>query len=424
MRPTLLILAAATALAVLAPMAGRAQEVLSATGAAGKVREDPAEAGLFADAMAAVGAAQQAAQLRLFVSRFPGSERSLPALQQLLADDQLLNDSADAERTARRILTLSPGDVPALAILVYVARNHAAGMPNGDARTALANEAAEDAGLGLTALPAWPGPAGMSPAEVEALRGRLAAIFYGGLGFERLVKADYQVARYYYLKAVQTNPADVQTDYELGLVDLQAKPLDPEGFWWAAKAYILAGAANAPASQAAIAPLARESYRAYHGGDDGWADLLGEVSGESTPPPGFTIKAAPTPAELAVQAVRDNDVASLTAPDWEYILSYRDASPDNRAAADKVWASITTDASGAAARLKLPMMVISSSRGGLEGAITEDNQKAGRADAHVTLAAPLASPPAPGTMVTVIGSPSGYTPIPFAFTLKDAQIAG
>ena len=421
MRPTPLILAAAMALW---PLAAGAQEVLSATGAAGKVREDPAEAGKYEAAMGVAAVRERAAALQAFVQRYPYSPHMLEASQHLLADDQLINDSADAERTARRILQLSPDDVPALAIVVYLARNHAAGLPNGDARTALADEAAAAAGRGLRALPTWPGPAGMQPIDVEALRGKLGAIFYGGLGFERLAKADYQVARYYYLKAVATNPADVQTDYELGLVDLQAKPLDPEGFWWAAKAYLLAGAANAPTSQAAIAPLARDSYRAYHGGDDGWIDLLGEVSGQTTPPPGFTVKAAPGPAEIAVQAVQDNDVASLTVPDWEFILSYRDASDANRAAADKVWASITAGADGAPARLKLPVRIISAGRGTLEAAITDDNQKAGRVDLHVILAEPLARPPAPGTMLTVIGAPASYTPQPFAITLKDAQVAG
>ena len=421
MRPTPLIIAAAIALC---PLAAGAQEVMSATGAAGKVLEDPAENGAFAEAMAVPDARGRSAALQAFAQRYPYSPHMLEASQRQLADDQQINDSADAERAAKRIVQIAPDDVPALAILVYLARMHASGLPNGDARTALADEAAADAGRGLTALPAWPGPSGMQPADVETLRGRLGAIFYAGLGFERLAKADYQVARYYYLKAVAIDPADVQTDYELALVDLQAKPLDPEGFWWAAKAYLLAGAANAPASQAAIAPLARDSYRSYHGGEDGWADLLGEVSGQSTPPPGFTIKAAPGPAEIAVQAVQDNDVSSLTVPDWEFILSYRDASDANAAAAAKVWASITTGADGAPARLKLPVKIISAGRGTLEAAITDDNQQAGRVDLHVILAAPLSRPPAPGTMVTVIGLPSTYTPQPFAFTLKDAQIAG
>ncbi len=87
-------------------------------------------------------------------------------------------------------------------------------------------------------------------------------------------------------------------------------------------------------------------------------------------------------------------------------------------------ASITAGSDGAPARLKLPVKIISASRGTLEAAITDDNQKAGRTDLHVILAEPLARPPAPGTMVTVIGAPASYTPQPFAFTLKDAQIAG
>ena len=423
MRPTPLILAAAIALGPFWPAAGAAQEVMSAAGAPGKVIDDPAEDAAYATAMATADVTQRATQLQAFVRQYPNSEKLLPALQQLLADDQQLNDSTNAERTARRILEIAPGDIPALAIIVYLARTHATGLADGDARTALAREAAEDAGLGLKLLPSWPGPAGMATADVEALRGKLGAIFYGGLGFERLVAGDYGVARYYYLKAVQTNPADIQTDYELALVDLRTTPLDADGFWWAAKAYTLAGAANAPQSQAAIAPLARESYRSYHGGDDGWDELLLQVESEGAPPPGFNIQPAPTPAEQAVQAAQDADLSSLTVPDWEFILSYRDASAANRAAADKVWASIVAGPGGVPARLKLPVKVISASRGSLEAAITDDSQKAGRADLHVILAQPLATPPVPGTMVTVVGVLSAYEPQPFVFTMQKAEIA-
>ena len=100
MRPTPLILAAAMALW---PLAAGAQEVLSATGAAGKVREDPAEAGKYEAAMGVAAVRERAAALQAFVQRYPYSPHMLEASQHLLADDQLINDSADAERTARRI---------------------------------------------------------------------------------------------------------------------------------------------------------------------------------------------------------------------------------------------------------------------------------------------------------------------------------
>ena len=56
--------------------------------------------------MATLDVTSRATQLQTFVRQYPNSEKLLPALQKLLADDQQLNDSTNAERTARRILEI------------------------------------------------------------------------------------------------------------------------------------------------------------------------------------------------------------------------------------------------------------------------------------------------------------------------------
>jgi hypothetical protein len=70
-------------------------------------------------------------------------------------------------------------------------------------------------------------------------------------------------------------------------------------------------------------------------------------------------------------------------------------------------------------RVKLPVMVIAATPDGFDGAITDDNQKAGRIDVHVTLAAPLGPPPAAGSVVDVTGVFTDYSPAPFRFTLSE-----
>jgi hypothetical protein len=70
----------------------------------------------------------------------------------------------------------------------------------------------------------------------------------------------------------------------------------------------------------------------------------------------------PLPAELAVMAVDQNDPATLSFSDWELILSYRDASLANRGAADRVWKAIQEKQKNGAARLKIPVKVISVDR--------------------------------------------------------------
>jgi len=133
-------------------------------------------------------------------------------------------------------------------------------------------------------------------------------------------------------------------------------------------------------------------------------------------------KTIPSPAEIAVSAVKDNDPADLSFSDYEFILSYRDASPANKEAADKVWAAIEAKQRNGAAKLKIPAMVIKAEASSLDVAVAEDNIEHRVADMRVTLAKP-AAPPAAGAAIYVIGTIADYTPKPFLFVMKSAEIA-
>ena len=383
---------------------------------------DPTEAASYDAAEGLADPAAKASALTAFAQQYPASSRKLKALQQAMAAYQQLNDTAQLEPSARRVLEADPKDAQALALVVFIERTKAQTLKEGPARMAMAKQAADDANRGLTALDAWVAPSGTTPDDATFMRNKLSAVLYGALGFDRLVNADYAIARYYYLKAVRADPSDVQTDYQFAMVNLRAKPLDPEGFWWAARAYNLAGQANATTTQATILSLAQESYRRWHGSDEGWAEILIEAASETSPPTGFTVTREPTPAETAVQAVHDNDPGELTLPDWEYVLSFRDASAANREAADKVWAAIMAKQEAGAGRMKLPIKVLSANRGSIEGAITDENRQAGRVDLHVILADPAAPPPAQGSQISVEGALVKYTADPFAFTMQKAQV--
>jgi hypothetical protein len=55
-------------------------------------------------------------------------------------------------------------------------------------------------------------------------------------------------------------------------------------------------------------------------------------------------------------------------------------------------------------------------------AITEDNQKANKADLTINLEKPALRAPAPGSSVNVIGVLSSYTPDPFMFTMEKGAL--
>jgi hypothetical protein len=199
------------------------------------------------------------------------------------------------------------------------------------------------------------------------------------------------------------------------------------GFWYIAKAYHLAQG-NATA-QKSIGDNVKAKYRKYHGNNDGWDQFLAGVASQSGPGSEADITAAPSAQELACKAVQDNDPATLSFSDWEYILQYRDAGPQcNKDAAEKVWQAIQgkqKDASGGEVKIKLPgVKVVNASADTLDVALTEDNQKDNKADLHVVMDKPLTKPPAVGATIDVVGTISSYTPSPFMFTMTAAEVPG
>jgi hypothetical protein len=418
------VLAVAVAALALAPARLSAQAASSDpaqanTPANQKVIKDPAEYNAYMAALSTTDPAAKAAAMEAFVAQYPNSVVKIDALEQAMAAFQAKGDQQKVQETAGKILQLNPNNVRALAIVTFIER--------ATANTAeKAAKARQDGEKGLAELSDWK-PADVSDADAAKLKDQMTVIFAGAAGFGALQAKDYAAARNFYLKSVKIEPNNLQDVYQLGIAGLEANPIDKAGFWYIAKAYNLAQG-NA-AAQKSIGDYGRGKYRKYHGSNDGWDQFVASVAGQTAPGAESAITPAPSPQELACKAVQDNDPATLSFSDWEYVLQYRDAGPQcNKDAAEKVWQAIQNkqkDSKGDPAKLKLPAVkVISASADSLDAAITEDNQQANKADLHVVMDKPLAKPPAAGATIDIIGSISSYTPSPFMFTMTAGELPG
>ena len=300
----------------------------------GKTIKDPAEYNAYMAAFNTQDPSAKAAGMMAFVQQYPHSVVKSDALEQARAAYQAAGNVPKLEEVCRLILSDDPNDVSSLAVIAAIARSRGT--------AASAAEAAADALKGLQLLPSWKKPEATSDADFEKLRTQVAIIFNGAAGFGALQKKDYAAARGYYQKSVQLDVNNLQDVYQLSIADLEPTPMDSNGFWYAAKAIHLAGS-NAAAAQS-IANYAKAKYKRYHGSYDGWDTILAAAAGQTAPPPGFSasIKAAPTQCQIAVDAVKQNDPAQLSFSDWEFVLSHANCSPDNKAAADRVWQAIQT----------------------------------------------------------------------------------
>src|SRR5712692_3643941 len=370
-----------------------------------KVIKDPAEYNAYMAALNTQDPAAKAAAMEAFVKQYPASIVKIDALEQAMAAHQQANNVAKVQSIAGQILELDPDIVRALAILVYIKRSQATPQSVGEARV-LAQK-------GQRALLAWTRPEEISEADFKKLRNQMADIFYGAIAFAALQDKNYPTAHENYLEAIAIDPSNLQDVFQLGIAALETDPMDFNGFWYLAKAINLAQ------------DYAKAKYKRYHGGEDGWDQIVSAAASQAAPPAGFaqSIRPKPTPAEIAVQAVKDNDPATFSFSDYEFILSYRDASPANKEAAEKVWAVIQDKQKQGEAKLRLNgVKVIAATKDSIDAAMTEENQQVNKADLHVVLEEPALHPPAPGSTIDIIGVLTGYTPSPFMFTMEKGEL--
>lgn len=362
---------------------------------------------------------EKAAAMEAFLSRFPGTAMAAEALEHVMQGHQVAGDSGEVLKAARRLLTLAPDHVRALGVVVALDRAEAT---NGQAGRLPEMEAA--ARRGLRTLPAWTRPDEMDARTFDGLRTQLRRMFHGALGFAALSAKDYPRAREAYLEALRGGGSDLGDLFQAAISELSMNPLDPTGFWHAAKAVAVAeGSGNAKARDH-IRAYAEARYARFHGSREGFDTLMRRAAAEAEPPLDFarSVTPAPTPAELAVRAVREHPVKDLSVSDWIFVLEQRDASPENQAAAAKVWEGVQAMLKGGTAQIQWKGRFVACVGAVVDLALTEDHQAAGVPDLQVHLVRAPGRSLTPGDMLEVRGRLAGYALKPFRFEMQEGTL--
>lgn len=382
--------------------------------------ENPAEGKSYAAAIETRDPAKRAQALEIFIAWYPNSILRTAAYEQLMAAWQAANNPAKADAVAVKLLQIEPDNLRALANRVYVGRTR---VVSGD--SAALQPAVAAAERGLTVLSRWQRPQDVEERAFMRLKFQYIAVFNGMLGYAALQQKDYGRARRLLADAVAVDPENLQDVYQLAVAQLEGTPLDALGFWYGARAIAISRAAKNEQAAAGIEKYVRARYKIYRGSEEGFDAILARAAAERAPTDNFTrsIPRQLTMEEKAVQLVTDNDPATLSYTDWQLVLSRRDATPANRAAADQVWKAISDKQRGGEARLKIAIKVLKSAPDRIEGAITDENQASGTVDLEVRFGRPLSPMPTVGTQTSVIGTLTEYRTTPFAFVMTNAELA-
>jgi hypothetical protein len=261
-------------------------------------------------------------------------------------------------------------------------------------------------------------PDGTPAADWDKLKAQTTAIFNGAAGLAGFQAKDYAKAEKYLRAAVEADPANLLDVYDLALAYLAAGPTedDVNGLFFIARASNLAQGAG----KDQIAKFGKSKYNKYHGGEDGWSDLLAQTSTTTLPPAGFTIKkyVPPTPAEQCTDLMKTKKVEEMSFAEWQLCLS--EGTP---ADADTIWSALKGKPLQMVAHI---ISIDTSSKTATKLALagSSDDIDAKRADIDLTMSAviPVRQMPKEDTDFQFEGTPVSYVAKPFLMTMNDGAL--
>src|ERR1700686_1485356 len=375
------------------------------------VIKDPAEYNAYVGAIQQKDPAAQISGLEAFMTQYPNSVMKTAALQTLMQDYQQTNNQQKTIDTATKLVATDSCNVRALALLAFFDRLKAQG---GDANAKQDLVDAKKYGqMGLDCLPKFTKPEGTSDADFQKMKDQMTGIFNAAVGIAALTDKDYDTARKALRAAVDSSP-DSQKDfsvvYPLALAYLQGTPQDSiNGIWYGARAIAIA-----PQPQVAtqVAPYLKGQYIKYHGGDDGWNDVLTQAKASPNPPPGFSIKPAPSPAEQAHNMVTSKPPEKMDFATWQFIFA--NGSKEDQ---DVVWNAIKGKA------VQMQGTVIKATPTEFQIAGSSDDIDAKKPDITLTFEdkVPLRLMPKEGASLDFQGEPASYTPSPFMMGMEKGK---
>jgi hypothetical protein len=386
----------------------------NAQSTSGGIQMSPAEYKAYNDAISVTDPKAKAAALESYLTAYPQSAVKSDVLQQLMALYSSVPDPAKTLDSADRLLQVEPNNLRALLLEVYFRKSAADQATDPTAKQAGYDAAAGFAQKGLAATK----PKDMSDGDFTKLKTATYPVFDSAIATAALNKKDDATAITDFKAELAAVPVEstktpgplLQDTYTLGQAYYQSTPPDYVNCTW----YASRAAAFAPEPyKSQMLPLAKYCYKKYHGGDDGYDAVTTAVQTNLNPPAGFTIKPAPSPADIVAQVIASTpDLATLAVSDKEFILA--NGKPEDAA---KVWDTVKGKS------VEFPdTTVVSVTDTALLVAVSDDAVQSKTADFTFQLAAPLKTPPVAGAKVTVTGTYASYTPNPIMITMSDGAL--
>jgi tetratricopeptide (TPR) repeat protein len=400
------------------PPQGQAAPAQPAAPAQAPVIKDPAEYNAYVGAIQQKDPAAQISGLEAFMTQYPNSVMKVAALQTLMQDYQQTNNQQKTIDTATKLVAADPSNERAIFLLAYFNRLKAqGGDPNAKQDLVDAKKYGQ---MGLDGLPKFTKPEGMSDADFQKMKDQMTGVFNAALGLAALTDKDYDTARKDLRAAVDSSPdfrKDFSVVYPLAVAYAGPTPPDPKltpdpvnAIWFNTRASVLA---PTPQYQQQFEKYAKSLYVKYHGGEDGWTEVLAQAKASPTQPAGFAIKPAPSPAEQVHTMVTTKKPEEMDFATWQFVFT--NGSKEDQ---DVVWNAIKGKA------VQMNGTVIKATATEFDIAGSSDDIDAKKADITLTFEekVPLRLIPKEGASLDFQGEPASYTPSPFMMIMEKGKL--
>ncbi len=266
-------------------------------------------------------------------------------------------------------------------------------------------------------------PPNVTEEQWKTLRPQVEPLAHMNLGFIAMQRKTWDAAEAEFQKYLQMSPNNGQVDYWMGFVIASQKKVErtPIALFYFARAATYEGTgAMAPEGRKTALDYVKRQYKTYHGGDDGFNDLLTAAKNAPTPPADFKIVDAETigkskaageeewkkthPQEAMWKGLKE----ALTGPDGAnyFNSSMKDAAvPTLKGKVVKLEPAV---------KPKIILLAL------------DDGTNSTTADATLKFAAALPGKVEPGTELTFEGVPESFTasPLMVVFNVDKDKLQG
>jgi tetratricopeptide (TPR) repeat protein len=323
-----------------------------------------------------------------------------------------LNKPKEAVEAAKTILANDPKDFSALYYIMYFTQSMYG-----------ANQSPEILDQGEKAASTIVANVGTPPPNVKdedwaKLRPDVELMAHVNLGFIAMQRKNWSGAETELVQALQMKPDNGPVEYWLGLVLGYQKKFPPAIFYFARTGTFEGPGAADPATRKQALDLAVKQYKAYHGSNEGFNEVvLAQVKNTATLPPDFKIKSAKEIQDEQAAALAEEGKKNPELALWKQLKGTLTSPEGAGYFGDKMKDALVPTLKG---------KVISAQPALRPKTIVMALEDGTTADATLKLETPLPAKVDPGTELSFEGVPQSYTATPFmvVFSVEKDKLHG